>query len=246
MNKTLLLTTLSAAAISLSASAQTSLIGPALRNGSYESTALATTTQVQSGFDSTPDVPFWNNTFVLNNGGITTAVVPAPYTNSGVRNDPGAGTTVPPDGTQFAFFNPADGSAFNLTTYVIQTGDQFTLTYSGRTGGGGSSFTTLFSTSDGTYGGTGAYGTSDSNVKTLAFATQLLTASYATYTLSYTALAADAGKTIGITYGNGTGAGFISGDNFRLTVVPEPSTYAITFAGLVGLVAMLRVRRIQA
>ncbi len=221
--KTLLLASLAIAAVSVCAQAQTDIIDATLLNGSFE-TVLAPGGKSNKGFDTAgADVTNWTNTNTDING------VAAPYTDTGSQNGGGA-----EDGAQFVFFHGGDGGAFNLTSTVIHTGDAFSLTFYGNNASGLTY--RLFSSTDGTYA-TAATLTGN-NITTAAGA-------YQQYFINYTALPTDNGKTIGVSL-FGTG-GYANVDNLVLSVTPapapEPSTYALMFAGLGALFFMFRVRR---
>jgi hypothetical protein len=207
--------------------APVNLIDPTTRNGSFE---LPATGKQQFGFDGAStgnaaddqDVPFWNNI-----GGPAQA-------SSGTETTGGA-----QNGTRVAFFVSQDPGAFNLTTYSIQEGDQFSLSYYLRTGNQSDAFVgRLFSSTDGTF----------ATASTLAtVSTSLVNGSFEAtpVTLTYTATAADAGKTIGVSLDNAHSGNFsyVDVDNVVLSVtsVPEPSACLVLLGGL-G--ALLRRRRV--
>lgn len=219
--KTLLLASLAVAAFGLGAQAQTALINPTLLNGSFETALLPVGGKSQNGFDTPAfDVTNWTNTNT-DAAGATVGYGDAGYESGAAQN-----------GAQFAFFHGGDGGAFNLTTAVINTGDVFNLSFYGNNGAGLTA--RLFSSTNGTYATNATLATSA--ITTAAGA-------YTQYFLAYTATPADSGKTVGVSF-FGT-AGYPNVDNVVLTVtpVPEPSTYALMFAGLGGLLLVTRARR---
>lgn len=214
------------------ASAQTStLISPSVNNGGFES--VTAKTPFTTTASATTGVPYW--------GAAGTVI-----TDSGA--EPGGGTVQA--GAAGSYYKFTDSPAFNLaSTYRIKTGDQFTLTWFARSSGAtiSSQTVTLFSQSAANSGATYTY----NPVLTLATTSPALTAAFTQYTLTYTALATDAGNSIGLTFGNSgapgsadTGNTFVTADSFTLNVtsVPEPSTWAVVCAGLGGLALMMRRR----
>ena len=232
MIKTPLLVFLAATAAAISAHAQAlALINPSTNNGSFE-------TPTTGKVDFTPTtslngtVPFWGNTG-------------AAATDTGVD----AGADITEDGARGAFEAPGTG-IFNLvTSRPIATGDVYTLTFYGRSTANPAnvaadpllaSFYTQAVPAAGTaYGYAPISAALGANTETLSNA-----AAFAQYTLTYTATAADAGKDIGISLTN-NGNNYNGLDNFVLNVTPapEPSTYALMFVGMGGLVVVLRHRR---
>jgi hypothetical protein len=110
---------------------------------------------------------------------------------------------------------------YQLSNYVLQAGDQITLTYYAAIGYQSSKAsvhlietTALFSggltgaTQSAAYSATAVIATSQPSI----------TQSYAQYTLTYTATAADAGKILGIEFDNTTGGGYVDYDTFALKV----------------------------
>jgi len=72
------------------------------------------------------DVPGWSN--------VDTAAID---TSSGVGN---SNPSLVHSGSWSAFFNSDDPGAYQLTSYVVQTGDQFTLTWWAQSNGSGGTF----------------------------------------------------------------------------------------------------------
>ncbi len=189
------------------------LINGTTLNGGFESPAVGVGDSKQ-GFDmSGKDILNWTNTTTTYAG-----VGGATYNDNGVDFNAGGAHS----GDQFAFFHGGEGGAYNLTNYIIQAGDQFSLTWWGRAD---TIAIRLFSSSDGSYG-------------TAATMTELLQAQsagiYTQYTIpTYTAVAGDVGKTIGVSVFNPL-PGYANVDDFVLTVtsVPEPSScLAFTLGG---------------
>ena len=212
--KSLLITSASLALLASSASAATI----SLVNGSFEAPA---TGKIQSGFDEATDIPGWTN-----NGA-------GPYTDTGVENSAITGK----DGDWSTFLRSTDGGAYQVTTFTITPGDQFSLSWlAGSTSGEGLNTlqqVTLFRTTDG-----GATRTVlATNTESFGTAANV----FNTFTLDYLATNADAGAQIGIEFDslNSTDA-WVGYDNFNLAVIPEPS--ALLLGGL-GLVGLLRRRR---
>lgn len=224
------------------------LISPTIHNGGFESITAKSTFGVNS---STGQIAYWGATLVSPAG-----------TPTGAPNDSGAeqaapGTTADNSATHAglagSFYQPGGAStAFNLaTTHTVQAGELYTLTWFGRiTGVGGQQTATLFSQSPND--------TPDPNQVTYIPAATLATAlgstptyalpadrSFAQFTLTYAATAADVGNYVGLTFGN-SGTAFIGADDFTLTVtqVPEPSTYACIIIGVGGLLLVRRSRRL--
>ncbi|MBK1882738.1 PEP-CTERM sorting domain-containing protein [Luteolibacter pohnpeiensis] len=215
MNRKSLL--ISTAALGLLASAS-SAATITLINGSFEAPA---TGKIQSGYDGATDIPGWIN----NDAG--------PYTDTGVENSGITGK----DGDWTTFLRSTDGGAYQVTSYTIGTGDQFTLSWlAGSTSGEGLNTlqqVTLFLTTDGgatrtvLATNTDSFGTS-ANV-------------FNSFTLEYTATAADAGAQIGIEFDSlNASDAWVGYDNFNLAVIPEPSALVL---GVFGLAAFTRRRR---
>lgn len=225
-------------ALGATASAAT-LIDVSTQNGGFNS--ITGKSNFSTPTNSSNSIPYWGATLVNTSG----TAVAAPN-NSGAE----IGGNVVQEGTAGAFFQGGGAStAFNLaTSYTIQAGDQFTLTWwAYKTGANGQQSATLFSQSPATVAASWAYNPT-ATLATAAGATNPLyaltgtaQANYTQYTLTYTATAADVGNYIGVTIGN-SGTDFIAVDNFNLSVVPEPSSLA-AIAGLGGLLFIRRNRR---
>ncbi len=213
------------------------LIDPTILNGSFETAVPPITpdSQFSGGFDGNLageyNISNWANT----NTDFTGAA--AAYTDTGVRNQ----TSEAQEGNSFVFIKPGDGGAFNLTTYaVLAAGDQFTLTWYARSFDG-TQGVRIFSSTDGTY----------ATATTLATSTEATAFddTYTQFTLGYTAVAGDVGKTIGVSFFNASSVGFTLFDNFNLNVVsavPEPATYLYGLVGLAFCLYRVRRRRIAA
>ncbi|RYD23921.1 MAG: PEP-CTERM sorting domain-containing protein [Verrucomicrobiaceae bacterium] len=214
MKHTRLHTTL-AAGLGLLAIASTShaavLIDSTTRNGGFESPNVGAG-DAKNGFDmgGGKDLDFWFNTTTTwaGAGGATYGDVGVDFNAGGAHS-----------GSQFAFFHGGEGGAYNLTTYAIQAGDQFTLTWWGRADTLG---VRLFSSTDLTYG----------TAVTLAEISQAQPGGYAQYSLSYTAVGADVGKTIGVSIFNPvTGYANVDDVELNVTSIPEPSASAALLLG---------------
>ena len=133
------------------------------------------------------------------------------YSNSPAQSSPNAAYTTP--GT----FN----GGYQLSDYVVQAGDQITLTYYAQVGWQSSraSVHLIDTTKIFTGGGPGSATQADpySATAILATSTPAITGTWTQYTLTYTAVAADAGKILGLEFDNGT-AGYINYDTFSLGV----------------------------
>jgi len=186
------------------------LINPGFEDGPAETGA---------GFDVGPtpgsiDVPGWTN--------IDGAAI---YTSSGVGD---SNPLTVHSGSWAAFFNSNDPGAYQLTPYVVQAGDQFTLTWWAVSNGFGSQTVSLFTTPDVFVNANTAATYGDSSTFT--------TSTYTQYSLLYTATGADAGKFLGVAMVNqaflGSPGGWNNADDFALNVtpgaaVPEPGTWAL-------------------
>lgn len=187
------------------------LIDNSTLNGGFESPDVGGA-DAKQGFDIVGrDIASWANTTTTYAGGLG-----ATYGDVGVDNNAGGAH----GGNQFAFFHGGEGGAYNLTSYVIQSGDQFQLTWWGRAD---TIAMRLFSSTDGTY----------NTAATLLEVQQLHSAgSYTQYTLNYSATASDVGKTIGVSIFNPL-IGYANVDDVVLSTVPEPSTSAALALGAV-------------
>lgn len=190
----------------------------ALVNPGFE---LPNTVKILSGFDSATDIPGWKN-----NGGT--------YGDSGVETSVGHVNAV---GGWNGYLQSQDGGAYQASSYTIATGDSFTLDWvAGATSNGARNtamLVTLFRTTDG-----GATRTVIATSNALLGGT---TNTFQSYTLGYTATAADAGAQIGVEFDYNVGTGNYAGfDNFALSVVPEPSAALLAALGVLGLVKRRR------
>ncbi len=197
------------------------LIDATTRNGSFESPDVSDG-DAKKGFDMPgKDLDSWANTNTtwLGASGATYNDVGVDFNASGAHS-----------GSQFAFFHGGEGGAYNLTTYVIQTGDQFSLTWWGRADTIGMR---LFSSTDNSYG----------TAATLAEISQAQPGPYTQYSLNYTAVAEDVGKTIGVSIFNPL-IGYSNVDDVVLTVttIPEPSACISLAMGSAALL-LRRTRR---
>ncbi|RYD66493.1 MAG: PEP-CTERM sorting domain-containing protein [Verrucomicrobiaceae bacterium] len=191
-----------------SASHAAVLIDEVTRNGSFESPNVGAG-DAKNGFDMPgKDLDNWFNTTTTWAG-----ATGATYGDVGVDFNAGGSHS----GSQFAFFHGGDGGAYNLTTYEIQAGDQFTLTWWGRADTLG---VRLFSSTDLTY----------NTAATLAEISQAQPGGYAQYSLTYNAAPADVGKTIGVSIFNPL-AGYANVDDVELSVIPEPASSAVFALG---------------
>jgi len=222
-----------------------------LTNGSFENDASEISTgKVNSGFDATTvdngpkegqavNISGWENI-----GGVAPTDSGVQYASPAV----GSGGVVPNNtesGTYFAFQKAGDGlGAYQITDTTLNVGDQLTLTWYAGISFNFPTQTVHLLTADSL---DASY--ASSTVLTPTTSSDLtLTNAYKEYTLTYTVTAADAGKFVGVSFSTGGGTNtYAQYDNFVLTdipaEVPEPSTYALLFAGLVGLVLMQRLRR---
>lgn len=166
------------------------------------------------------DIPGWASD--------TTAV------DSGVESDWPGHT----EGLYSGYLMNGDPSVWQLASYAIQSTDNFSLQVDARnnwsqTPPASLSLTLYFD---------------NAGARTVAASSMVsLTDSWVTQTLDFDAstLPASWGKTIGIELANGTsgsGSSWIGMDNVRLSLVPEPSTFALLSCGL----AVLALRRRKA
>ena len=187
------------------------LIDGTTLNGGFEGPDLSVAGSAKQGFDMAgKDSAAWVNTTTTYGG-----AAGASYNDVGVDFNAGGAHS----GNQFAFFHGGEGGAYNMTTYVIQAGDQFSLTWWGRAD---SIAMRLFSSTDGSYG----------TATTLAEIVQIQDdpGGFAQYLLAYSAVATDVGKTIGVSIFN-PDVGYANVDDVMLTVVPETSSSVLLIGG---------------
>ncbi len=233
---------------SKTASAQTlNLISPTVNDGGFES--ITGKSNFVSSTSANANIPYWGATLVNAAG----ATVVTPPDSGAEMGAPSAGNDNRPThtGNAGAFWQPGGTStAFNLvTSRAMVAGDVYNLSWFGRfTGNGGAQVASLFSQLAST--ATGATYTYQPSATLTTLDTtdpnNFLIGTFSQYFLTYTATADDAGKFIGLMYGN-SGTAYIAADDFVLTVTPaaapEPSTYALLFAGLGGVFVVRRLRR---
>ena len=218
------------------------LISSTVNDGGFESVTSTTGVPFTTTASATSAVPYW---------GLAGATV----TDSGAQ-DQGAGGNTVQAGHSGSYYKFTDSPAFNLaSTYRIKAGDQFTLTWFAQSTGAtlSSQTVTLFSQSAANSGASYTYLPVSTLTTTTGKTGYGLTAGFTQYTLTYTAVAADAGNSIGITFGNGgsatsptdTANTFVTADSFTLGVVsvPEPSTYAVICVGIGGFMLVRRRRQ---
>ncbi len=208
----------------------TTLVSPTVDNGGFNSGfAAGATNQINFPVAASPTgtVPYWGSTLA---GGDA---------DSGVA--PGPGNTTE-EGTAGAYLKYGEGTFNLVTTRTIKTGDVYTLTFYAQDTGGstGPVIASLFSETPAN-AAAGSY----TPIATLATQSYPLLAqtgqnNFTQFTLTYTALAANAGSDIGINITNGSTITYDGVDNVVLTVVPEPSTYALLALGVAGLLFVRR------
>ncbi len=143
----------------------------------------------------------------------------------------------PTDGTWTGYLMQGDPSVWQLTSYVIQPSDKFSLLVDAQDNWSATPPARLSMTLYYDNGGLRA-----------PAATSIfdLTGSKVTYTLDFDAstLSASWGKAIGVEFSNAAAASssWLGLDNVRLSLVPEPSTFALLSCGL----AVLALRRRKA
>ena len=187
--------------------------------------------KVKTGFDAPglADVPGWSNI------------------GAGASNaDTGVQDTSPDgmDGLRSAFLLGSEPGAYNLTNYVISTGDVFSLSWlAGNAYGSHTQKVTLFKSNDA--GATRLALVTFDGVLSNAFAGNFIAGQpFLPYAMpDYTATAADEGFLIGIQIENGgsSNSSYTGFDKFSLNVVPESGS--VVLAGMAGLLGMLRRRR---
>lgn len=153
--------------------------------------------------------------------------------DSGVESDwPGS-----THGSWSGFLMQGDPSVWQLTSYIIQPTDKFSLLVDARNNW---SATTPAKLSISLY-------YDNAGARALAATSVLnLTDSWATQTLGFDAstLPASWGKAIGIELANGSSpSSWIGLDNVRLALVPEPSAFALMGCGMVALALRRRGAR---
>ncbi len=209
MNKLLLL----AAATLAVSSVQAQSIVP-LTNGDFDDGVA----NFPDGFDADPDIPGWSDLTVI--------------TDSGVE---GPGAWWNPYEGHAAFLKKAEG-AFNLSTYTIQAGDTFDVSFFGKTWDASSHVTvTLFY---------------DDPANVIGSFSTGLTPTWTQYSTSTAidAIAGSVGGLLGISILNtatDSGNRFANFDEVQVSVtsaIPEPSSFA-ALAGLVGLAFAASRRR---
>ncbi len=213
------------------------LISPAVNDGGFESVTSGTGVPFTATASATSAVPYWGTTGTV--------------TDSGAQNQGAGGNTVQA-GVSGSYYKFTDSPAFNLaSTYQIKAGDRFTLSWYAFSSGATLSSQTVTLFSQATPAAGAGYTYSGTTLITATGAAYTLSQTgFTQYTLLYTAVAGDVGKSIGLTFANGgsaaaptdTGNTFVTADSFTLTVVPEPSTYAVVCAGL-GALVLIRRRR---
>ena len=136
-----------------------------------------------------------------------------------------------------AELNQDNGNVYQTSSHSILNGDMFTLTFDAKNAFQGSEITVVLYRLD-----------SGPTTRTpLATRNATVGNTFASFSLSYTALPADAGKPIGIEFFNASnvagGESWASFDNFVLDVVsvPEPTSMAVLGSGL-GVLALRRRR----
>ena len=227
--------------------ATTSVVNTGLANGTtyyFEVSALNTSGEsANSGWVSAKPTAIVSTNLLINpgfelpgTGKITSGYATVPgWANSGTTY---SDTGVQPGGHSGAwegYGQSSDDGAYQIVgNYQIQTGDQFTLTWWSQGEWNG--------TSSGPYAGTNssdpmqtvtllrAAATNTAYASTVRLALQtngMPGGTWTSYTLTYTAIAADAGKFIGVSFVTAKNSGKTSGtwagyDDFSLTVVSIP------------------------
>lgn len=191
----------------------TLIIGPGVRNGSFEAD-----TGKQTSWDTVTD---WTNWDVLTGG-------PSTANNDSGTDNGGAAT----EGARVAFLQP-NNAAFNMTTSVLGVGDVLTYQWDWTLPGRGDAEVSL-AYLDGA--NVINFGPTSINPDTTSLHADL----GGTYTVQ--AGDAWIGKQVGLTIVQGAGQ-YPEVDNFRLDLVsvPEPSSTALL--GLGGLALIMRRRK---
>jgi hypothetical protein len=204
------------ALLPICAGAQTILINPTTLNGSFEDNSSKTT--FTSGL-----VPNW---------AVWTSAESIPANTDSGSDVSGSAT----QGTRDAYLQQGT-AAYDLTAYTIQAGDVFTYTWDWALVGRGTATVELGYWDGSSFVGIGSTATSFQSNTSQGLG---LGTSY-TASLADATGGADVGAQMGIGVISPTGANYPEVDNFVLTVVPEPSTMALSCLG--GLGALLLKRK---
>ena len=196
-------------AITIGASASAAVIDSSFTNLDFDDAPGVT--HFPNGFDASPDIPGWEDASVITDAGVESV-----------------GAWWSPLEGQSAFLQRGN-AASNTSSYVIQSGDIFDVSFFAKTwdgqGDGGMLLTLYYDNP------TNVIGTFD---------TGGLNTSWTEYTPSIAATAGSVGGTLGVLVENNTTTGFLNFDEISIDVVPEPSSLALL--GLGGLM-MARRRR---
>lgn len=163
------------------------------------------------------------------------------YTDAGVTTDRGGS-----DGSQAGILCSLDSGnayAWQVTDYVIQTGDEITLTVDLRAYYAGNGFSPVY---DYSLVASDTAGNPASPLTDIATGTitTALGDSWTEYTFTYTATAADAGKYLGIQFsGTNLGGYAYLFDNVRLDVTPAPEPATMSLLGIGGLGLLIRRKK---
>ena len=158
------------------------------------------------------EVPLINPEFSANNDGSAdngegfdqggTGDIPG-WSQLGASNGSGLAER---DGLRIVALSYNGPDVYQTTAYAIAGGDKFTLTFNSKEVGGGSNQLTVR-----------LYRLDPGNVRTtLAALTSPITGSWTQYSLTYTAMPADAGLPIGIEFSNSSAVGLAGFDDFVL------------------------------
>jgi hypothetical protein len=200
-----------------------------LVNPGFETNTAGTVinAKIASGFDaSTNDVAGWKN------AGTT-------YRDSGVDYSGNAGV-VTHGGNVAAYCDTGDSGAYQIVPYAFQAGDQFTLSWWAKT-----SYSLSNATQNVKLLSAAATNTAYSSLVPVTNSTAALNntgngGAYTQYTLTYAALAADAGKYVAVAFNSpGTRGSWAMFDDFNLTVLSIPGIPAgLTATPGIGQVAL--------